>query len=351
MARRKKWIALSIGVVVIGSLVAFALVGYRGVGTAGTPWAGAGNAVGLVYVAGPIVSGSSGTDLFGAVAGADSVISELRQAREDPATKAVVVRIDSPGGSAAASQEIAREVERLREAGKVVVTSMGDVAASGGYWIACSTQYIMANAATLTGSIGVITQIQNIEGLYGKLGLSVETFKSGPHKDMGSSTRPIAPEERQMFQQMVDDIFQQFIDQVATGRQSKLTRSQVVDLADGRVFTGRQALQAGLVDELGTLDDAIAKAAEMAGLTSWHVKTYRRVNALLEWLSGLGLRLPLGLLPTGVVPTGLTGVAPTGLTGAVPTGLLPAGFLPVGERLLSLPWDHVAAYLLPPSLP
>ena len=310
MARRKKWIALSIAVVVIGSLVAFALVGYRGAGTGGTPWAGAGNAVGLVYVAGPIVSGSSGTDLFGAVAGADSVISELRQAREDPATKAVVVRIDSPGGSAAASQEIAREVERLREAGKVVVTSMGDVAASGGYWIAAMSDRIIAEPATLTGSIGVIMQLTNMQNFYGKIGFSYETFKSGPHKDMGSSVRPVSPEERAIFQSMIDDIYGQFVNVVAQGRNMPVERVRAI--ADGRVFTGRQAKTAGLVDELGNFNYALDRAATLAGLgKDYEVREFGKltpIERLLNQLAGAAsLRLPFaaGSVPAAPGPAGL----------------------------------------------
>ena len=209
------------------------------------------NAIGVVYVSGTITSGGSGSDLFGGLtAGSNTVMAQIRKAKDDPEVKAVVVRINSPGGSAAASQEIAEEIKKLREAGKIVVTSMGDTAASGGYWIAANTDRIVANPGTLTGSIGVITQLQNLEELYDKIGISYETFTSGPHKDMGSSARSLTDEEREIFQAMVDDIFQQFVSVVAEGR--GMTREEVLQLADGRIFTGRQAQEVGLVDDLGT---------------------------------------------------------------------------------------------------
>lgn len=287
MSRRKKVVVGLLSLLVIGSMVAIALFAAPGAPMAvGRP----GRAVGLIFLEGVITTGTSGRGLWETVLGSDSVLSELRQAREDPATRAVVLRINSPGGSAAGAQEIAREVARLRESGKVVVASLGDVAASGAYWVASAAQHIVANPGTITGSIGVILEVENLEGLYGKLGIRHETIKSGPHKDMGSPTRPLDPQEREILQSMVDDIFQQFVDAVTTGRAGKLTREQVLRLADGRIFTGRQALENGLVDEMGNLRDSLQKAADLAGIgDSYEVKTYRKVPPLVRLLEELGL--------------------------------------------------------------
>lgn len=308
MSRKSKVVAVVLALVVVVSIVAVARIS----APAGQALAGrGGKAVGLIFLEGVITTGSSGSGLLGTVLGSDSVLAELRRAREDPATRAVVLRINSPGGSAAGSQEIAREVARLREAGKVVVASMGDVAASGAYWVASAAQHIVANPGTITGSIGVILEVQNLEGLYGKLGIRYETIKSGPHKDMGSSSRPLDPQERQILQGMVDDIFQQFVDAVVQGRAGKLTRDQVLELADGRIFTGRQALEKGLVDELGNLRDSIQKAADLAGIgESYEVKTYREIHPLLKLLADLGLWFG-GSLPGGL----LTGASDAAIPG------------------------------------
>ena len=263
------------------------------------------NAVGIIYVSGSIVSGGSSSDLLGGVtAGSHTIMDQIRRAKDDPKVKAVVIRINSPGGSAAASQEIGDEIIKLREAGKIVLTSMGDMAASGGYWIAATTDRIMANSTTLTGSIGVITQLQNLQELYDRLGISFETFTSGPHKDMGSAARSLTEEEREIFQVMVDDIFQQFVDIVAQGRH--LPKEEVEELADGRIFTGRQAQELGLVDDLGNFHDALDLAADLAGLgTDYRTLEFTRTTPLQRLLQSINLptNIPRGLLyadPLGV---------------------------------------------------
>ena len=220
-------------------------------------------AVGIVRIEGVIVGGEGG-DFMGTTLGAEDVAAHLRRAAEDPSIRAVVLRLNSPGGSAAAAQEIGQEVDRLRQAGKKVVASMGDTAVSGAYWIAAKADRIVANPATITGSIGVIIQTQHLVGLYEKLGIDTETVKSGPHKDMGSPARPLTPEERRIFQGMVDDIYDQFVAVVAAGR--KMEESRVRQLADGRVFTGSQAKELGLVDEMGDLQDAVRLAGHLAGI-------------------------------------------------------------------------------------
>lgn len=221
--------------------------------------------VGIIYIEGVIANGlPGGTSL------ADQVVSEdiaaaLREAARDPMLKAVVIRLNSPGGTAAAAQEVSAEVERLRASGKKVVASMGDTAASGAYWIAAGTDRIVANPGTMTGSIGVIMERYDLQGLYGKIGVETETFKSGPYKDMGSSSRPSTPEERAIFQSMIDDIYSQFVEYVAQGRHKDV--AEVRALADGRVYTGRQAIELGLVDQLGDFHDAVLLAGSLAGIS------------------------------------------------------------------------------------
>ncbi len=220
-------------------------------------------AVGVIEISGTIVGGES-TPVFGSgSSGSLTIMSELRDAAEDPNIKAVVLHINSPGGTVAASQEISDEIVKLKQKGKKVVASMGDIAASGGYWVAAFSDKIVANPGTMTGSIGVIIQTINYQGLYDKLGLEGYTFKSGKYKDMGSGERPISNEEIQIFQSMVDDTFQQFVDVVARNR--KLEPEAIREL-NGRILTGRQALDAGLVDSLGNYYDAVSLAGEISGL-------------------------------------------------------------------------------------
>ncbi|SHH07086.1 signal peptide peptidase A. Serine peptidase. MEROPS family S49 [Thermosyntropha lipolytica DSM 11003] len=225
-----------------------------------------GEVVGVINIDGPI-TGSSTTDIMGTggVSALD-IMEKIKTARQRPDIKAVVIRINSPGGTAAASQEIAEELDKLRKEGKPVVTSMGDMCASGGYWLACSTDYIMANGGTLTGSIGVIMQIANLEELYRKLGIEMETIKSGKHKDIGSSSRALTEEERKLLQDLIDDSYNQFLEQVKKGRKGKISEEELLKIADGRIFSGRQALELGLVDGLGNYYDAIRQAEKMAGI-------------------------------------------------------------------------------------
>ena len=212
-------------------------------------------------------------------------------AERDSGVKAVVLRINSPGGSAAASQEIASEIRRFKEdTGKPVVISMGDVAASGGYYISAYADNIVANPSTLTGSIGVITQFIYIQGLLDKLGLELETIKAGRHKDMG--IWPLTEEQRQIMQDITDDLYNQFVAAVAEGR--GLSVAQVTELATGQLYTGTQALELGLVDALGGLDTAIDIAASLAGITLPEVEEYSAPTSFFEKLLG-GLSPPLEL--------------------------------------------------------
>jgi len=259
---QRKVIAGVIVAAVAMCLLAAALYGRRGADYYGRD-AGAG-AVGVIRVDGLMAGGVDAGGLFTPVAGAESIMEQLRRAAEDSSIKAVVLRLNTPGGTTAAAQEIALEIDRLRRAGKKVVASMGDVAASGGYWIASCCDMIVASPGTITGSIGVIIETQDLQGLYEKLGIGPRVFKSGPHKDMGSPARDVTAREEAIFQGMVDEIYEQFIRTVAEGRNMEL--EQVRELADGRVFTGSQALANGLVDRLGNFYDAVQEAAELAGI-------------------------------------------------------------------------------------
>jgi protease-4 len=202
-------------------------------------------------------------EVKGVIADVQPTIEELAKFRKDGSVKAVVVRIESPGGGVSPSQELYQEIRRtVRE--KPVVVSMGSVAASGGYYIACAAQKIYANPGTITGSIGVILQFTNFEELLRKIGFRMEVVKSGPYKDVGNPGREMTAEEKAYLQNMVDNVHQQFVRDVARGRRMKIDKVQQV--ADGRIFTGEQAMELGLVDELGNLKDAINAAAKMAAI-------------------------------------------------------------------------------------
>lgn len=209
-----------------------------------------GGAVGVVEVKGVIVDGLE-------------TIEQLHDFRDNDSIKAIVLRIDSPGGVVAPSQEIYEEVKKI-SAKKKVVVSMGSVAASGGYYVAAPASEIYANPGTITGSIGVIMRFSNIEGLMDKVGLKAYTVKSGPFKDIASPTRPMTEEDRKVMQAVIDSIHAQFIKAVSEGR--KLPEEKVREIADGRIFSGEQALKLGLVDKLGGLEDAVKRAGILGGL-------------------------------------------------------------------------------------
>jgi len=201
----------------------------------------------------------------GVILDSQTTIGELKRFSENPSVKAIVIRIDSPGGGVVPSQEIYDAVKRVRNKhNKAVIASMGSVAASGGYYIAAATDRIVANPGTLTGSIGVIMETANVEGLLQKIGVEGVVIKSGKYKDVGSPLRKMSADERGLLQAVMDDVHKQFIEAVAEGRSLELRTAQA--LADGRIFTGRQAKEAKLVDELGDLEDAIQLAAEVVGI-------------------------------------------------------------------------------------
>jgi protease-4 len=203
-------------------------------------------------------------EVKGVIAQSSGIIEELQQYVDDKDVKAIILRIDSPGGGVGPAQEIYREVMRIKPK-KKVVTSMGSVAASGGYYIASASNLIVANPGTITGSIGVIMQFSNFEELLKKIGIKGMVLKSGEHKDIGSPFREMTPEEKKIMQEVLDNVHQQFIQAVADGR--KLDRAKVAEIADGRIFTGEQAKNLGLVDQMGNLQDTIEVTAKMVGIS------------------------------------------------------------------------------------
>ena len=202
-------------------------------------------------------------EVRGVILDSQPVVEKLVKLRKNEKVKAIVLRIDSPGGGVGPAQEIFAEVRKAQKEKKVLV-SMGSVAASGGYYIACAADKILANPGSITGSIGVIVESLNVEELLRKLGLRSMVVKSGKHKDLGSPLRPMSEEEKKLLQGVLDSVHEQFIRAVAEGR--KLPVEKVRELADGRIFSGEQARELGLVDELGNLEDTLAMAATLAGI-------------------------------------------------------------------------------------
>nr|WP_320014651.1 signal peptide peptidase SppA [uncultured Desulfobacter sp.] len=206
--------------------------------------------IGVVEVTGPILSSKK-------------IVEDLKGFMDDDAIKAIILRVDSPGGGIGPSQEIYRELMKTRDA-KPVIASMGSVAASGGYYIACATQGIVANAGTITGSIGVIMEYANIEQIAKKIGISPVVIKSGEYKDMGSPMRELKDSEKQLFQNLVDELHAQFVSDAADAR--NMETDVMAKLADGRVYTGQTAMKLKLVDRIGNMDDAVQWAGQMAGI-------------------------------------------------------------------------------------
>ena len=267
--------------------------------------------VAVIRVNGPIVGGDDADMAWGSPSSTTSgaLMRQFRKARQDDSVQAVLLRVNSPGGSAAATQEAAAELQKLKDSGKPVVVSMGDTAASGAYWLAAYGDKIYANPSTITGSIGVYMSYYDVQGLSEKLGVREEKIKSGPHKDIFSPFRPMTEEERRLTQNMVDDMYEQFVAVVA--EQRHMDGEKVRSLADGRVFTGVQAKEAGLVDELGNYYDALGYAGtlihgdpdKVATVTyddafSWDQLLSGRIAApsLAEGLYEAGQRIPFPLM-------------------------------------------------------
>lgn len=287
MMRRFRTHPFSMGcltLILILVIIGLFRLGYLTLGDKGLPWAEK-DRIALIEINGVITE-------------SEETIDNLRKYSQEEGVKGIVLRIESPGGGVVPAQEIYREVLAIKEKGKPVVVSMGNVGASGGYYIACAATKIFANPGTITGSIGVIMALSNIEELLGKLGLKTTVIKSGKHKDMGSPLRPLSEEERAILQKLLDDVHYQFIKAVAQGR--KLPLDKVKELADGQIFTGQQAKNLGLIDQLGTLEEAIAYTGKLAKIPGKpKVVKPEKKKGLLSWLLGeysfAPLHLPIGL--------------------------------------------------------
>lgn len=232
-------------------------VGMRGSEMAGLDM-GSGEKVGVIEIA-------------GVIANSRDTLEQLKRFREDEDIKAIVIRVDSPGGVVGPSQEIYREVVRTRSS-KKVIASMGAVAASGGYYVIAGADGIVANPGTITGSIGVIMEYTNFQELFQKIGLSPVVIKSGKFKDAGSPVREMTPEEERILKDFVDRLHQQFVSAIAEGRQMDIETVQ--KLADGRIYTGADAKEIGLVDRIGNLEDAIEWAGQLAGIEGDIIPVY-----------------------------------------------------------------------------
>jgi len=202
-------------------------------------------------------------EIEGVITYSKYIVDDLKDFGDDPSIKAIVIRVDSPGGGVAASQEIYEQVKKIREKKKVVV-SMGGVAASGGYYVSLPADVIVANPGTITGSIGVIMEFPIFEELLKKLGIDFEVIKSREHKDIGSPFRKMGDDEKRLLHELVMDVYDQFIQ--ATVEERNLPEDSVLKFADGRVITGRQAKELGFVDTLGSFEDAVKIAGDLVGI-------------------------------------------------------------------------------------
>lgn len=225
-------------------------------------------------------------ELQGEILGSDETVRQFKKYRDDNSIKAILFRVDSPGGGVVASQEIYEEVKKTRNQGKPVVVSMGALAASGGYYVSCGATRIVANPGTLTGSIGVISQFMRFDPLLAKIGIEEHTIKSGKFKDSGSPYRKMTKDDVSYFQKLMDAVHRQFIAVVEEER--RLRHNSVIRIADGRVFTGVEARSMGLVDTIGTYEDAIGIAANLAGIKGQPsiVKERRRGLSLFDRIFG-----------------------------------------------------------------
>jgi protease-4 len=262
----------------------------------------------IVYAVGEIETGKGGAGLFSSSVGSTTMVEAIREAEDDPTVKAIVLRVDSPGGSALASDLIWHKLKRCK---KPVVASMGDVAASGGYYITMSAKKVFAEPGTLTGSIGVLGGKIVIGGLVDWAGVKTETLARGKNAGMDSMYHPFSDSEKKAITATMQDVYDQFLDKALAGRQAngiKMDKARLLTLAGGRIWTGRLAKESGLVDALGTLEEAIAEAKTMAKLPAGEDVEYlilpeptSPLDRLLEGKFGLSVQSDLRAL-VGVVP-------------------------------------------------
>lgn len=253
---------------------------FSGIGKTSGMVAGA-DSVYLIRLEG-VISGTQSSGLLGTAAVTpEYIIDQLNEAEKNPNIKAVLIRVNSGGGSAAASQEIFEELKKMK---KPVIVSVGDVCASGAYYISCAADKIVANRTSSVGSIGVILQITNLEGLYEKLGIDYTTIKQGKYKDVGSSDRQITEEESRLFEEQTFKIYNQFIKDVSESR--GISEEKVKEIATGWVYLGTEAKELGLIDEIGTYKDAEKIAAQLGGIKGEpNIVTKKQINFLDMFLS------------------------------------------------------------------
>ncbi|TMB13816.1 MAG: signal peptide peptidase SppA, partial [Deltaproteobacteria bacterium] len=278
--------------------------------------------IAVVRVVGDIVRGEGGRDPFGVVrlAGSDGIIGRIRHAADDPAVSAIVVRVDSPGGDGTASDLIWRELVRARkEKKKPVIASMGDVAASGGYYVAAGADVIFAEPATITGSIGVFIGHFDASVLLGKLGLNLMTLKRGASADLFNPDRSLSEAERKTLQAWVEAFYADFVSRVAQSR--GLTEAEVHRVAQGRVWTGAQALEHKLVDRLGGLEDALAEAKRRSGFAADEAVELDDEEPISVDLTSFASATALDALPLGLAPRGLRALALLGEPGTLRAAL------------------------------
>lgn len=242
-------------------------------------------------------------EIKGVIADPKPVILQLKKFRKNKDVKAIVLRIDSPGGGVGPSQEIYAEVKKTTRLKKVVV-SMGAIAASGGYYVGAAADHIMANPGTITGSIGVVMEFANAQELFKKIGVSAVVIKSGDYKDTGSPLRKMTPEERSLLEGFVGNVHQQFVTAVAKGR--RMSEETVRTIADGRIFSGQEAQKLGLLDSLGNMEDAIALAAQLGGIKGEPSVVYaeKKKFSLLEFVLGSELAGTLDRITSAALHSG-----------------------------------------------
>jgi protease-4 len=242
-------------------------------------------------------------EIKGLIADPQPVLTQLKEFRNNKDVKAIVLRIDSPGGGVGPSQEIYAEVKKTSRV-KKVVASMGAIAASGGYYVASAADHVMANPGSITGSIGVVMEFANLEELFKKIGVSAFVLKSGQYKDVGSPFREMTPQEKTLLQGFVDSVHQQFVTAVAEAR--GIPKERIEAIADGRILSGEQAQKLGLLDSLGNLEDAIAIAAELGGIKGQPSVVYAKEKglSLLEDFFGVSLGEVLDEITTAAVRCG-----------------------------------------------
>ncbi|MCK8825412.1 signal peptide peptidase SppA [Fuchsiella alkaliacetigena] len=255
-----------------------------------------GSEIAVLDISGVMESGSR-KSLLTKQCGVESILKEIKKLKEKDQVEAILLKINSPGGSAVAADNIYRQLQDFKlETAKPVVASMQDVAASGGYYVAMAADQVFANHSTLTGSIGVIMQLANLKGLFEKAGIKQETFKSGRFKDIGNAGREMTKEERELLNYMVQDVYEPFVKVVAQGR--SLSEEEVRTIADGRLYTGNQALQADLVDQLGTFEEAIEYLKELEEVSDKAQVVEYGVPKLRDKLSSLlAAKLNLHIVP------------------------------------------------------